>query len=174
MKKILCLASTLLIFSCAFPSTKEGMKVMDYKSSKKIGEKIFVKESKGGSSTLPFWTSEISNDNFTTAVKDSLLASKTFSALANNWDEDWGLEIEIIDVDQPMVGVDMTVATNIKYTLYFKGKKTYEISVHEKGKATMNDTFFAVKRLRLANEKSAKKNIEKFISDLEKAKIPNQ
>jgi len=168
MKKLICLLSTLFIFSCAFPSTKEGMTLVDYKSPKKIGEKVFIKESVGGSTTLPFWTSEIPNDNFTAAVKESLLNSKTFSSLANNWDDSWGLEIEILDVDQPLIGASFTVRTDIKYSLYLKGKKVYETTVSASEYATMEDSFFAVKRLRLANENSAKANIKKFIKELSK------
>ena len=168
MKKLTCLLLTLSIFSCAFPSTKEGMTISDYKSPKQIGDKVFVKESKGGSSTLPFWTSEIPDDNFTAAVQDSLLSSKAFSSLANNWDDNWGLEIEILEVDQPFIGTDFTVRTDIKYSLYLKGKKVYETTISASESATMGDTFFAVKRLRLANENSAKANIKKFIKELSK------
>ena len=171
MKKFLALSLVLFVFSCAFPSTKDGMTIMDYKSPKRVGEKIFVKESKGGSITWPFWTSEIPNDNFTAAVKDSLLNSQAFSTLTDKWDENWGLEIEIVDVDQPLIGADLTVKTFIKYTLYLKGKKVYEKFIQEKGVATMEDTLLAIKRLRLANENSAKANIAKFIEELSKQNL---
>ncbi len=166
MKKTILLLSILLVASCAFPASKQGMTVTDLKSSKKIGEKIFVKESKGGSTTLPFWTSEISDENFTFAVRESLINSQAFSELSSKWEDDWGLEIEILNVDQPLVGIDFTVKTQVKYTLYKKGKKAYETTVYETGKATPTDTIFAVARLRIANEKSAKANIAKFVEDL--------
>ena len=98
MKKTLLILSILFVASCAFPASKQGMTVTDLKSSKKIGEKIFVKESKGGSTTLPFWTSEISDENFTSAVKESLINSRAFSDLSSKWEDDWGLEIEILNV----------------------------------------------------------------------------
>ena len=171
MKKLLSILSILFITSCAFPSTKEGMTVTNYKSPKKIGDKIFVKESVGGSITLPFWTSKIPNDNFTAAVKDSLTNSKAFSALASNWEDDWGLEINILDLNQPLIGIDFTVRTSIQYRLYLKGKKVYEIVVPASGVATPDDSLFAIKRLRIANENSAKANIQKFIEEISNKKF---
>lgn len=171
MKKLLSLSLLFLVFNCAFPSTKEGMTVKNYQSPKNIGDKIFVKEAKGGSTTLPFWTSEIPNDNFTDAVKESLLKSKTFSNFASNWEGDWGLEIEIVDVDQPFFGTDMTVSTNVKYTLFKKGKKAYETTINASATAEVSDTFFAVKRLRLANERAAESNIQKFIEKISKQNL---
>ena len=171
MKKSICLMLALYVSGCAFPATKEGMVVTNYTAPKQTGEKIFVKESTGGSITLPFWTSEIPNDNFTEAVKESLLNSKAFSALSTNWGDDWGLEIEIRDVNQPMLGLDVTVTTDTKYTLYLKGKKVYETNIRESGTATMGDSFFGIKRLRIANEYSARANVKKFIADLSNQKL---
>ena len=122
MKKSICLILALLLSGCAFPATKEGMVLTNYLAPKQTGEKIFIKESTGGSTTLPFWTSQIPNDNFTEAVKESLLNSKAFSVLATNWGEDWGLEIEIRNVSQPFVGLEFTVTTDVRYTLFLQGK----------------------------------------------------
>lgn len=165
MKKYLLLLA-ILASSCAFPSTKEGMTLTNYESPKQIGDKICVKESKGGSATLPFWTSEISDEEFTAAIKQSLLNSKAFLEVSNDWNEDWGLEIEILDVDQPLVGATLNVNMRVKYILYFKGKKEYETTIFASDSASISDTLFAVKRLRLANEKSAKKNIHEFVKKI--------
>jgi hypothetical protein len=171
MKKSICLILALYVSGCAFPATKEGMVVTNYTAAKQTGENIFVKDSTGGSITLPFWISQISNDNFTEAVKESLLISKAFSALSTNWGDDWGLEIEIRNVDQPMFGSDFTVITETKYTLYLKGKKVYETYIRGSGTATMSDSFFGVARLRIANEKSAQANVKKFIAELSNQKL---
>jgi hypothetical protein len=171
MKKGISLILALYLSSCAFPATKEGMVVTNYVAPKQTGEKIFVKESTGGSTTLPFWTSQIPNDNFTEALKESLLISKAFSALSTNWGDDWGLEIEIRDVDQPMFGFDLTVTTDAKYTLYLKGAKVYEANIRESGTATTRDSLVAISRLRIANEKSAQANVKKFIAELSDQKL---
>lgn len=166
MKRIICLVISLVLSGCAFPASKEGMIVTDYSVPRQTGNKIFVKESTGGSTTLPFVGSKIPNDNFTDAVRASLLHSKAFSEIASNWGDEWGLEINIQNVEQPIFGLDFAVATTIKYSLFLKDEKVFETEVYESGTATVADSFFAVKRLRLANEKSAKANIKKFIQEL--------
>lgn len=171
MKQILYFILALYVSGCAFPATKEGMVVTNYTAPKQTGEKIFVKEATGGSMTLPFWTSQIPNDNFTEAVKDSLLISKAFSTLSTNWGDDWGLEIEIRNVDQPFFGLDLTVTTETKYTLYLKGNKVYETDIRASGTATVGDSVLAIARLRMANEKSAQANVREFIAELSKQQL---
>ena len=171
MKKSICLLLVLFVAGCAFPATKEGMVVTNYVAPKQTGERIFIKESTGGSTTLPFWTSQIPNDNFTEAVKESLLNSKAFSALSTNWGDDWGLEIDIRKVNQPFIGTEFTVTTDITYTLYLKGKKVHEANIHEAGTATFSDSIWGVKRLRLANESSGRANVKKFIAELSSQRL---
>jgi outer membrane lipopolysaccharide assembly protein LptE/RlpB len=177
MKKSICLMLVLFIAGCSFPATKEGMIVTNYVAPKQTGERIFIKESTGGIMTLPFWASQIPNDNFTEAVKESLLNSKAFSALSTNWGDDWGLEIEILQVAQPFTGgtqytgAEFTVTTDVTYRLYFKGKKVYETNIHEAGTATFSDSFWAAKRLRLANESSGRANVKRFIAELSNQKL---
>jgi hypothetical protein len=168
MKKIICLLVVLLTANCAFPASKNGMLVTDHKMSKQVGDKIYVKESKGGSITLPFWMSKIPNDNFTDAVKESLLDSKSFAALSDNWGDAWGLDMEIKSLEQPMFGFDYTVTTVIKYNLYLKGKKVYTTTIRASGTSIMSDAFTGIARIRIANERSARSNIEKFIAELAK------
>ena len=174
MKKIIFLIFALYLSGCArmaTPATKEGMVVTNYMAPKQTGENIFVKKSTGGSMTMPYLISTIPNDNFTEAVKESLLNSKAFTALSTNWGDDWGLEIEIRDVDQPMFGSDLTVTTDIKYALYLKGKKVYETNIREPGTATSGDSAWAVERVRIANEYSGRANIKKFIAELSNQKL---
>jgi hypothetical protein len=171
MKRWICLLLAVYVAGCAFPATKEGMVVTSYTAPKQTGERIFVKESTGGSTTLPFWTSQIPNDNFTEAVKSSLLLSKAFSGLSATWGDDWGLEIEIRNVDQPFLGLDFTVTIETKYTLYLKGEKVYQTYVRGSGTATTGDSFFGVARLRIANEKAAQANVKQFIAELSNQKL---
>jgi hypothetical protein len=166
MKRIMSLLVALFLSGCAFPASKEGMIVTDYNVQKPTGDKIFVRESTGGSTTLPFFKSKIPNDNFTEAVKTSLLYSKAFSELLSAWGDEWGLEINIKNVDQPMFGLDYTVTTTIQYSLFLRNEKVFETEVHESGTATIDDSFLGVIRLKLANENSARANIKKFLQQL--------
>jgi hypothetical protein len=151
------------------PATKEGMVVRDYTAPKQTGENIFVKKSTDHSSFFNLgW---LPGDDFTAAVKESLLISKAFSALSTNWGDDWGLEIEIRRVDAPFLAFDVTVTTDIKYTVYLKSKKVYETYIRESKTVTVGEEFFGVARTGMAFEKSVQANIKKFIEELSSQKL---
>lgn len=96
MKYSAFLLPLLLLLDCAIPANTDRMTVTDYQAKKTIGEKIFVTESTGGSMTLPFWIPNIPNDNFTEAVKASLVQSKSFQKISDSMENGWVLKIEII------------------------------------------------------------------------------
>ncbi|HMV42595.1 MAG TPA: hypothetical protein PK079_21750 [Leptospiraceae bacterium] len=161
------LVSILFTYNCAITANTQKMTVTDFTSKKTIGENVFVEESTGGSITLPFWVSKISDENFTQAVKDSLINSKTFNKIVSNTNSDWKLKIVIIDHDHPWFGFDMTVTTSINYTLFLKDKSVFSKTFVESGTATGTEMLIGVYRLKRANEYSAKNNIKKFISELD-------
>lgn len=173
MKKSIYLLLALFLYGCPSPATKEGMIVTDYRAPKQTGDIIFVKESAGGSATDPFGVSKIPNDNFSEAVKASLLNSKAFLALSSNWGDEWALEIDIRNVEQPFFGFDFTVRTFIRYTLFLRSQKVYETEIYATGTATMDDSFLGLIRLRLANERSARANIKTFIQELSNQNLIN-
>lgn len=155
-----------VIGNCAFPATREGMKVVDFKSPNKVGEKIFIEQSNGGSMTLPFWKSKISDENFTLAVKDSIIDANLFEKIEETLGDNWNLKIEIVDVDQPSFGTTFKVNTKVKYTLRKKDEIVKETLIDVAGEATMSDAFIGVVRLRLANENAARANIRKFLEEI--------
>lgn len=162
---LLLFLSTLLV-QCASPATIKGMTVTDYKSKRQIGDKIFIKPVVGGKKTNPLGASQISAENFEEAFKNSILESNFFSKISTITDDDWVLEINLIAIDQPSFGFSFTVKTAIEYNLYYKNELVLKKIINQSGKATMSDTFFGVKRLRLANEVSAKNNIKTLLLSL--------
>jgi|JI102314A1RNA_FD_contig_31_2681434_length_1015_multi_2_in_0_out_0_2 hypothetical protein len=168
MRKLLVFTlSILFTYNCAVTANAGKMTVTDTTAKKTLGENIIVEESTGGSITLPFWIPNISDDNFTQAVKDSLINSKIFKSIATKSDTDWKLRMIIIDRDHPWFGIDMTVTTTIKYTLYLKDQIVFDKTIVEPGTATASEMFIGVYRAKRANEYSARNNIKKFISELE-------
>ena len=162
---LLVFLSTLLV-KCASSATIEGMTVMDYKSKVQVGDKIFIKPVTGGKETNPFWKSNISNKNFEEAFKKSVVSSNVFSKISTATDDDWTLEIKLISVDQPSLGFTFTVKTTIDYKLYYKDKLVFSKSIMQPGVAAFSDAFVGSKRLRLANEVSAKNNIKSLFEAL--------
>jgi len=163
---LLVLLSTLFV-QCVSTASIEGMTVKDYKAGKKVGDKIFIKSVTGGKKTNPLWVSTISNENFEEAFKKSVVESEVFSKIDSITNDDgWVLEINLISVDRPFFGTTFTVKTTIEYKLYNKNKLMFSKNIKQSGSATMSDAIIGGKRLRLANEISAKNNIKELLQSL--------
>lgn len=159
---------SIFFIRCASSATIEGMTVKDYKTEKQIGNKIFIKPVTGGKKTNPLWVSKISDANFEEAFKKSVLESNFFSEISSIMDDNWVLEINLINVDQPFIGFTFTVETTIDYKLYYKNKLVFSKIISQTGIAKMSDAVYGVKRLRLANEVSARNNIKEMLRSLNK------
>jgi hypothetical protein len=129
----------------------------------KLENNIGVFSVDGGEKTNPLWTSEISNEAFKEAVKLSL---SNQGLLSENGE--YQLKVKLLQVDQPLFGLDLEVTTNVNYVL--TDTKTNKVVLNEvivaPYTATMGDAFVAIKRLRLANEGSGRSNIEGFLKKL--------
>jgi hypothetical protein len=164
---VLIVFVSVFLTSCASGATIEGMTVKDYKTEKKVGDRIFIKSVTGGKKTNPLLSSKISNENFEEAFKKSVVESEVFSKIDSITNDDsWVLEINLISVDQPFFGATFTVKTNIEYKLYHKNKLLFSKNIKQSGSAKMSDALLGVKRLRLANEVSAKNNIKELLQSL--------
>ncbi len=117
----------------------------------------------GGEETSPLWTSEVGTPEFRQALDQSLqvsgLLAQDPSAAA------YMLEADLIEVDQPAVGFDMTVGSTVDYKVYNKTDDTlfYQKVITASYTADFSDALIAVKRLQLANEGSIKENISRFL-----------
>lgn len=161
----------LMLFGCAGGATKEGMTYISatpMKFSDALENEVTVDSVEGGQSTNPLWTSEISDDAFADALKATLEA---LGLLSDNGR--YQLRVILKEVDQPLFGLDLTVTTVINYQLI--DTQTNQTIVNEtieaKHTATFDDAFAAIKRLRLANEGSARKNIAELVNRLSEINI---
>lgn len=166
----------MLVSGCASPAKVENMVVSpsvpvtsDEENAAVPRNSIYLGEVKGGEKTNPLWTSEVSNDAFAGALRESLRSS---NLLNENLDAStYRLTANLLGMSQPAFGFSLTVTTHVNYVLTNTG--TGEVFLAETVKtpytATPGDAFAAVKRLRLANEGSVKLNIRTFL-DLLRAK----
>lgn len=175
MKLVLMITASLFLFGCTSGAKQESMiyapaKAMNYDEALK--KSVHVTTTRGGETTNPVWTSEISNDAFSEAVKETLLRQ---GLLSNNGK--YKLEIILIKVEQPLFGIDFEVTTHIKYTLTDSSDSSIILNetVVASYTATFADAFVGSKRLRLANEGSGKENIKGLLQKLSELKVdPNQ
>lgn len=114
----------------------------------------------GGKETSPLWKSEISDEAFKSALEQSL----ELNTILGNESAPLTLDAELISVDQPFVGVSMTVTTTVAYKVTdASGTVVFDERVETPFTAAFSDAFLGAERLRLANEGSAKANIAAFI-----------
>jgi hypothetical protein len=155
---------------CATPARVEQMTIAPeninrYAAVKPLTKKVGVAEVSGGEETNPLWTSEIGDKEFQGALQKSLLQA---NLLAPEGKGDYLLAAKLLKVDQPMFGFNLTVNTEVKYTLtrVADGKVVFDKTVSASHTATPADAFVAVERLRLANEGAARNNIADIVDSL--------
>lgn len=130
---------------------------------------VEVADVSGGEETNPAWTSEISNDAFSGALQQSLRNQGLLSGAGR-----YQLEAHLLEVDQPVFGLDFEVSTHVKYVLKDRennGAVVLDETIVAPYTATVGDSFVAIKRLRLANEGSGKANIAALLEKLSKLQI---
>lgn len=165
----LCLVA-LYMSGCATGAKIEGMSTgeIEHHYDEKLKENMAVTSVSGGEKTNPLWTSEISSEAFGEALRQSLKSQGLLSESGK-----YKLKVEMLSVEQPVLGLDFTVTTNVKYVLIDSatGVTLLDKTIAAPYTAKLSDSFFAVKRLRLANEGSGKKNIEMILEYLAKLKV---
>jgi hypothetical protein len=121
----------------------------------------------GGKATSSMGASQISDDGFAQALRDSITKSGLFKAVAASGGR-YKLAAFIGKVDQPMMGLSMTVKMEVSYTLTDtqSGKTVWSKNVASEHTAKMGDAFAGVARLRLANEGAAKANIQQALTEI--------
>lgn len=166
--KIIFIVGLLLGFSgCAQKALMQNMTVKHIDKQTldlNYQDAISIQSTNGGTETSSMGASQISNEEFKKAVIASLINAGLYSK-----DGKYKLKIEIIDVDQPSFGFDMTVTMTVKYTLlnYEDKSIVFQKIIKSPYTATVSDAFVGVTRLMLANEGSAKENIYKLLKEFQ-------
>lgn len=170
LKQFFVLALSAYLFGCASPATMDNMV---YRGEQKnyspdIKNNIVIGQVSGGKNTNPAWMSEIGNNEFQSALKESLILQGLYSDNGK-----YQLEVQMVKVDKPLLGFDLEVTSTIRYILSDKASKitVLDETVTASYTATVSDAFVAVKRLRLANEGSARNNIEGLLQKLSQLNI---
>jgi hypothetical protein len=173
IKSALILITALYLTGCASGAKMEAMIYQgDQKQyDEKLTKEMNVGSVSGGEETNPAWTSEISDEAFSGALKESLKKQGLFSESGK-----YKLEVKMLKVDQPMFGLDLTVTTHIQYILKDtqSNRTIMDETIVAEHTATFSDAFAAITRLRLANEGSGLKNIEGVLKKLTGLKIAPQ
>lgn len=151
---------------CASGATSIGMtSTKNYiTSNNPFTQKISVDAVDGGSWTNPIWISKVGNKEMEEAVKASL---KNNGLLANG-NGAYILWPTIKEVDQPFFGTSFTVNADVQYILKeaISGKIVLSKTLKSSYTATMSDSVFGVKRMRIANEGAIRNNIDLLLQQI--------
>ena len=130
-------------------------------------QSIGIAKVTGGTETNPMLMSQVSDGSFKDALKSSLFQS---SLLAIG-PEKYRVSVEIRQLSQPLIGLDMSVTSNIRYvvTRVSDNAVVYDKLQSATHTATVGDSMLGVERLRLANEGSIRKNIASFMAEVARA-----
>jgi hypothetical protein len=128
-----------------------------------LADQLYISSASGGDETNPMWTSEISAEDFRKALEQALSNSGLLSEMRSSGQ--YELRVFLDEVDQPFIGLDMTVTTKVTYEVIQRDtrERVFREQITASHTATMGEQFYGVERLRLANEGSAEENIKKFI-----------
>ena len=152
---------------CASGATMVGMVPKSYEVAHRNAYTVKLSTA-GGRETQAWSKSEISNENFSAALADSLSTSGVFSSVVRDGTSDYLLDVFLTKVDQPIMGFNMTVSVTANWTL--TDLKTngvvFQDLIEASHTATVGDAFAGVTRLRLANEGAARANIAEGIKRL--------
>jgi len=136
-----------------------------------LREAVAIGPVSGGRETNPLWVSDVSSSDLAEALRLSL-AVRTMLAIRN---ERFKLEATMINLQQPMMGIDMTVTSRVRYRLTRLSDNAivFEREITAPFTAAFSSSFYGVERLKLANEGSIRENISQFLAALFAAEAEN-
>lgn len=161
-------ALTFLIGGCASAAQSGAMVPQTMTVSGHSGS-VSV-EVTGGKETNPLWTSEISSADYRVALERAIDESAVFPEIVPSAEADYTLRVTLQKLAQDPVGFKMQVVLTSEWTLLARESSSvlWKDVLTTPYEATVGDAFVGVKRLRLANEGAARKNIETGLTELSK------
>ncbi len=167
--RILVLACTATLIGCATPANQQMMSVTPTVANKappnpSLKGAISVRSVSGGQDTNPLWISQVGTQEFKGALSDSLRA---YGYLSNDpTNAPILVDANLQSLSQPIFGMTFNVVSVVNYSIQRQGQNATQLPITATGSATISDAFLGVERMRLANERSIKENITKFLEGL--------
>jgi hypothetical protein len=165
-------AALVPLAACASSATPRGMTAMptdlaDSAVTADLEDTVAIGVVSGGEDMNPLWTSEVGNEDFKQALRDSLKGMKLYADLPGSR---YLLDVHLVNLDQPLMSFDTTVTASVKYLLSERATKKAVLDelVVAKHTTTMSESWYGVERLKLANEGAIRDNIVEFIRRLSK------
>lgn len=166
--------SVVVLAGCATPARVDQMSATGSAQHRTVEtplrNNLAVKDVTGGTETNPMWVSKVSSSDFEKALEASL---KSAGLLADRQAGDFVLTADLMKLEQPFIGLDMTVTSSVRYMVIHRssGKTVFDSMVTTPYTAKLSDALIAMERLKLANEGAIRTNIGELLSRLMRLKI---
>jgi hypothetical protein len=158
LKVVLALALASMVASCATPQAMTVSAGAIANPLPKYKNAVVVRSVIGGAAMNVLTMPGVPNEPLKAALEDSLRAS---GYLASGTPK-FHVDAEINNLQQPFIGLDMNVTTDVTYKVSGTGTVgTYPIK--GTGQATFSDSPIGADRLRIANERAMQDNIKQFL-----------
>lgn len=169
LQNTLAIVSTLILVGCATPARVDQMVAKPVASATQLSflrNSISVGMVAGGEETNPLWVSNVSSPDFSRALDDSLRGAGLLAT--NRESSKYLLSAHLNALQQPMLGIDMTVTATINYSLTDKstGAETHKTTVVTPYTAKFGDALIGMERLKMANEGAIRQNLTQLIETL--------
>jgi hypothetical protein len=120
---------------------------------------IAVRSVTGGRVMNALTVMGVENEPLKAALESSLAAN---GYLARSGTPKFYVDAEIVNLDQPLIGLDLDVTADVTYKVSGAGAAaTYPVKTT--ARATFSDSPIAVDRMRIANERAMRQNIKQFL-----------
>jgi len=162
------------VVGCSTPSQPAAMAAPVVRVSTKHARTVSLRVT-GGSETSAVHRSQISNEDLSEAVRQSVTQSELFSGVVQEGTaSDYRLEAFIARLSQPTMGGSLQVTLEISWKLIRVANNSvvWEKAITSNYKTTAMEAFAFVKRLRLANEAASRANISDAISQIGAITLP--
>jgi hypothetical protein len=130
-------------------------------SQSQLRQAVQVGTVSGGSETHPLWKSNVSDADFSEALRRSFAAHTILGGPT----APYRLDAELVKMEQPTVGFSMTVTADVRYRLVNlrNGSVVFDQTITTPFTAEFSSAFMGVVRLRLANEGAIRENIRSLM-----------
>lgn len=168
----LLLTAIMFCAGCASATRPEAMIPQIHLPVHKSQSNVVV-EVIGGKETSAMWLSQISDEDFSHALRQFIEQSGLFTQALKIGSSKYLLQAFIVQINQPVLGVDMTVSMEVNYHLARTELKqvVWRKAISSTYTASFSDAFVGATRLRLANEGAARKNIEQAIQEMSQLQL---
>ena len=170
---MLAFSVAVILSACATPARVDQMTVAPTAVTvpEALRQNVAIKDVTGGQETNPLWTSQVSSAEFERALESSLRGANLLQG--NRQAGRFTLTAQLGKLDQPFIGLSMTVTASVLYMLVERstGQTIWQDTIVTPYTASFGDALLGIERLKLANEGAVRSNIAALIEKLVRLKV---